>query len=126
MLDGDHRSTGHRADEGHSASADGAYDIAGCGRDVDAPVATAPFLLRRVEPGRDLGWCDGPSPEGDDQEGSEPSHASRMGGRCVALGMNGGRGGLGPPDVRPVDDGRAKRMTRVPVSTWFRVGAHTV
>ena len=126
MLDGDHRSTGHCADEGNSASADGAYDIAGRGRDVDAPVATAPFLLRRVEPGRDLGWRDGPSPEGDDQEGSEPRHSSRMAGRRVTRGMKGRRGGLGPPDVRPVDDGRAKRMTRVPVSTWFRVVVRTV
>ena len=103
MLDGDHGGSGHQADEGDLTGPDGRDDITRCCCDVDASVAAAPLLFRRVEPGREVGWRDGPGPEDCHEKGSEPGHSSRMGDRHVDRSRADRSGGLGPVVVPPVD-----------------------
>jgi hypothetical protein len=50
VLDGDDGSAGHVADEGNLPVADGPDEAPGMRREVNSPVASAPRLLRRVEP----------------------------------------------------------------------------
>jgi hypothetical protein len=124
VLDGDHGCSGNRADEGDPTCGDGAYDVARCGRDVDAPVAAAPLLVRRVVPGSDLGWGDGPGPEDGHEEGSEPGHGSRMIGRPVARSMVDRSSGWGPMIARPVDGGEDRDLWTA-VRTWCEAVAGT-